>query len=279
MPFSLNAFCARLHLRLGVFAWFVLAGWPAVGLAQSVGLTPGIATLPPIGLPLPPIGLPLPRIGGVLPAIGLTTPSTADPSTPVWGRQAEPDRKPRHDRAATTVVYVVPAYSVAPAYYGWGYQPFVASSVVPGSIVQGRAAYAPRQVPATGLLRLDVGPEPAAQVYVDGDFVGTLADLNGELELDSGSHRVEIRAPGYETLMVDVRITTGQSITYRGALKLRDLAAAPPATHPAPTPPPAPPPKAAPQTFYLVPGCYMGNVPPTNLPAHCDLSRLVTRTP
>jgi hypothetical protein len=279
MPFSLNAFCARLHLRLGVFAWLVLVGWPAVGRTQSAGLPPGIPTLPPIGLPLPSIGLPLPRIGGALPPIGLTTPSTADPSTPVWGRQAERDHTRRHDRAATTVVYVVPAYSVAPAYYGWGYQPVLASSVVPGSIVRGGAADTPRQVPTTGLLRLDVGPEPAAQVYVDGGFVGTLADLNGELELDSGSHRVAIRAPGYETLMVDVRITTGQSITYRGALKPRDLAPAPPAIRPAPAPPPAPPPSAAPQTFYLVPGCYMGNVPPTNLPAQCDLSRLVTRTP
>jgi hypothetical protein len=31
-------------------------------------------------------------------------------------------------------------------------------------------------------------------------------------------------------------------------------------------------------TFYLVPGCYMGNVPPeeANLPATCDLARAVS---
>jgi hypothetical protein len=31
-------------------------------------------------------------------------------------------------------------------------------------------------------------------------------------------------------------------------------------------------------TFYLIPGCYMGNVPPkeANLPATCDITRAVS---
>ena len=33
-----------------------------------------------------------------------------------------------------------------------------------------------------------------------------------------------------------------------------------------------------PETFYLIPGCYMGNVPPkeANLPATCDVARAVS---
>lgn len=55
-------------------------------------------------------------------------------------------------------------------------------------------------------------------------------------------------------------------------------ATAAPAVAPAPVAPYVPPP---PSTYYFIPGCYMGNVPPTQvtLPANCDLSRLITRKP
>jgi hypothetical protein len=45
-----------------------------------------------------------------------------------------------------------------------------------------------------------------------------------------------------------------------------------------PVPDVAPPAAKAPATFYLIPGCYMGNVPPrdANLPATCDISRAVS---
>jgi hypothetical protein len=35
------------------------------------------------------------------------------------------------------------------------------------------------------------------------------------------------------------------------------------------------------RTLYVIPGCYIGNVPPTDvkLPAHCDLKKLTTFTP
>lgn len=51
-----------------------------------------------------------------------------------------------------------------------------------------------------------------------------------------------------------------------------------PAMAPTPVAPYVPPP---PSTYYFIPGCYMGNVPPTQitLPKTCDLSRLITRTP
>ena len=58
----------------------------------------------------------------------------------------------------------------------------------------------------------------------------------------------------------------------------------PPAAPPIEVEAPAPPPFVAPtgsRTLYLIPGCYLGNVPPEadRLPAGCDISRLKTYAP
>jgi len=61
-----------------------------------------------------------------------------------------------------------------------------------------------------------------AEVYVDGYFVGVVDNFDGmfqRLHLDSGAHRIEIRAPGYEILDFDVRITPEHTTTYTGELK------------------------------------------------------------
>jgi hypothetical protein len=59
-----------------------------------------------------------------------------------------------------------------------------------------------------------------------------------------------------------------------------------PAPAPAPAPEDVPPPKPPeppppPSTFYYIPGCYMGNVPPTevDLPPGCDPDRVIVRKP
>ncbi len=133
----------------------------------------------------------------------------------------------------------------------------------------------PRPAAPHGTLRLDVPTDPHAQVYVDGLFAGTLSELPADVELTEGAHRIELRAAGYQALTVNVMITAGRSITYRGALA---AAASPivPAAAPAAAPPPPPP-----ATVYLIPGCYLGNVPPQDagLPASCDLSRVTTFQP
>jgi hypothetical protein len=72
----------------------------------------------------------------------------------------------------------------------------------------------------TGELRLDVQP-PWAQVYVDGYYAGTVDDFDGfgqGLRLEEGSYTIEIVAPGFEPLSVDVRIERGRQITYEGDL-------------------------------------------------------------
>ena len=72
-----------------------------------------------------------------------------------------------------------------------------------------------------GELRLDVSPRHA-QVLVDGYFAGQVDDFDGAfqaIKLQAGTYRIEITAPGYETLTFDVRITPGQKIRYQGELR------------------------------------------------------------
>jgi hypothetical protein len=106
--------------------------------------------------------------------------------------------------------------------------------------------------------------------------------VGGELTLDTGAHTLELREDGYESLHVDVRISTGVLITYRGELKrvgsadlrgsgadLRASGALPDLTGPRSDIPST--------TIYVIPGCYIGNVPPKDagLPAGCDEGRAV----
>jgi hypothetical protein len=68
---------------------------------------------------------------------------------------------------------------------------------------------------------LKIKPSSAA-VYVDGNYAGVVDDFNGifqRMHLDAGPHRIEVRAPGYETLAFDVRIEAERTTTYKGELK------------------------------------------------------------
>ena len=124
----------------------------------------------------------------------------------------------------------------------------------------------PIETPAPGRLVLSVEPA-SAQVFADGYYIGVSDDFSpthGGGLVEAGVHRIDISAPGYESAAVDLRVTPGQLVTYRATLK-----AFPPPTVIAPT------------TFYLIPGCYMGNIPPkdAHLPAACDQTRAITWQP
>ncbi len=245
-----------MRLKLAAIVMVVL---PAVVVAQSSVPAPGVsAALPPIGLPLPPIGLPLPPIG-LPPAIDAQPGIRGAHPRGTENQQRRFGRK-HNLRSDRTVIFFVPAY-------GWGY-PNAAQTATPTS------AEPREQKPLTGSLRLDVQPGGVVQLYVDGYYVGTADDFNGELELEAGLHKIEIRATGYETLDLDVNIAPHRSITYRGALK---AAAAPPTPDP-PVHTSTEVTPATPTTFYLIPGCYLGNVPPKDagLPTTCDDSRVIT---
>ena len=61
-----------------------------------------------------------------------------------------------------------------------------------------------------------------AQVFIDGYYVGLVDSFDGafqRLGIEAGAHKVEIRAEGYETAQLDVMVTPGETVTYKGDLK------------------------------------------------------------
>ncbi len=74
---------------------------------------------------------------------------------------------------------------------------------------------------AHGHLHLEVEPKHA-QVYIDGFYVGTVQEAGRTpdgLNVAAGWHRVEFRAPGFETPAVNVTIEADRTLTYQSALK------------------------------------------------------------
>lgn len=222
---------------------------------------------------LPSLALPLPRITPQLPSIGLP-PAPAPPDAsirmPVPGR-SDGDRGRRHGRRGPTPIVLFPVY---------GWSPFVYSrSAAADWPVEADRRSAPRTVERMGTLRLPVEPFTQVQVYVDGVFVGTASDLRGEIEIAAGVHRIELRADGYRSVTFDVRIPAGGVLTYgQGLEPLQEpdripQRAADAAGTPAPDIPRT--------TVYLIPGCYLGNVPPAEagLPPTCDPGRATTFEP
>ena len=72
-----------------------------------------------------------------------------------------------------------------------------------------------------GSVRLKVKPRNA-QVFVDGYYVGVVDEFDGvmqRLHLESGPHRLEVRAEGYETMTFDVHVRFDDTTTLEGQLK------------------------------------------------------------
>jgi hypothetical protein len=120
-------------------------------------------------------------------------------------------------------------YGYGASFYGLAYdRPLLCDEMIDcygppayGAAVDVAPPYASPSAPPEGdaaTIVLQVQPS-AAQIFVDGQFVGTVDDLRSELIVAAGVHRVEFRAPGYDPLVVDVRVDGGRRITYRGALK------------------------------------------------------------
>jgi len=241
---------------------------------------------PSIGLPLPPIGLPLP-------VIGLQPP--ADLRSPVPPPNPPPSGHPPFRPAPTIVFFGAP--------YGFGVDPAM-QSATPGVIAPSPTPPPPAAEPVTGRLRLEIEPEDTAQVFVDGEYVGTPADIGREIELAPGRRQIEIRASGYDTETFDARVAAGRTMTYRQTLnragrsgrsgggngvgeanalgRAAGAAEVPAVIETSPTGQTRPTSRTRPKTtFYLIPGCYLGNVHPdlVKLPEGCDFSRMITHTP
>lgn len=227
------------------------------GLAEAqrrrpVEPEPPASTLPPIGLPLPPIGLPLPPIG-------LAPPGTRTESSPPRTERLRPPRGSHRRGRGPGVIYVVPAYP-----YG-----LPTGAAAPAAAEPVEAPALP--VPPAGTLLLEVEPR-TAEVYVDGYFVGTADDRGGEVRLEPGPHRVDLRAEGYSSETVDVRAESGATVSLRRSLTQTSAPDKAPAATPSPIPR---------KPFYFIPGCYLGDVPPKDagLPARCDPSKAIVVEP
>jgi hypothetical protein len=73
----------------------------------------------------------------------------------------------------------------------------------------------------TGGVSFDITPGDA-ELTVDGNPVGTVDEFtptSQPLGLSAGTHRIEVRAPGYQTITFDVNIVAGQVIPYQGSLE------------------------------------------------------------
>jgi hypothetical protein len=239
----------------------VLVGLPVLAGAQSWGPESGPVHPPPsIGLPLPSIGLPLPTIGIPHRPMGVPV-----PGAPAGEARARPPhhRYPRHHPAGLLPVQVVPVL-IWPVFV----QP-VALAPDPGTV-----GARPVSSADTGRLRLDLRPAATdAQVFVDGIYQGVLVDVEDGLDLDPGTRALEVRAAGHEPHTAMVSIVADRTTRYRAELTpLVPVLGAISVDGPSTSQP------RVPTTFYEVPGCYLGNVPPAEAdpPAGCDLSR--TRT-
>jgi hypothetical protein len=104
--------------------------------------------------------------------------------------------------------YTVPfAYTYPVPVYGY-YAPRESVIVGPGSTVYGGVS-------------LEITPDDGF-VYVDGTYAGLVRDFDGTdqpLTLTGGMHHLEVQAPGYETMTMDVSVQPGQLIPYRGEMR------------------------------------------------------------
>lgn len=183
------------------------------------------------------------------------------------------DRRHHRRPIPPAVVYVLPPYRYFPptSIYSYG----VASSTAyvtppePNVVTMTPPPYEAEPPITTGFLRLDVEPRNLVQVFVDGYFVGSLEDLGNEIELRLGARRIELRAPGYRTLVFDTEIVVDRTVVYRGALEPLPDAAPAPAVIVKPASPGS-------RTMYVIPGCYIGNIEPTKdtLRPGCDISKM-----
>lgn len=116
-------------------------------------------------------------------------------------------------------------------YYGYGYpyswygyyDPFwsfgASTSVGYSSSARDSFDDAPRR--EVGSIRIKANLADA-KVYIDGVLVGVVDDFDGlsdHLELDAGPHEMEIRAEGYRSLVKDIVVKSGKTMTERVSLK------------------------------------------------------------
>jgi hypothetical protein len=110
--------------------------------------------------------------------------------------------------------YPVPYPAPAAGYPGYGAYG-QAGAYPPQTAVTARPA-----APEYGGLSFEITPADAV-VYVDGAYAGPVSSFgpaSQPLSLTPGMHRIEIQAPGHQSLTFDVTISAGLVVPYRGTL-------------------------------------------------------------
>jgi hypothetical protein len=122
-----------------------------------------------------------------------------------------------------------PVYFARPYYYdpfwvsgAFGWSPMF---YAPWSLMWATGGYGPypwfgSTTFNTGGLRLKMKPRDA-QVFIDGAFAGVVDDFDGifqSLRLAPGGHKLEVRMPGFETLVRDVHIQPDRTMTFTEAM-------------------------------------------------------------
>jgi hypothetical protein len=106
--------------------------------------------------------------------------------------------------------------------YGYGYPGDYGGYVGGGGYGGGGGGYATSQsYRDSGSLRLKINPRQA-QIYIDGYYVGVVDNFDGafqKLGVEAGSHKVELKADGYEPIQFEVLITPGETVIYKGEMK------------------------------------------------------------
>ena len=119
--------------------------------------------------------------------------------------------------------YAYRSYAVPYGYRPHGYRPGWSVNLYfgrPYGYYGGGAAYGYYAIDpgfVFGSVRIVDAP-PDAQVFVDGYYAGVVDDYDGvfqHLNLEPGSHRIEIQLPGYAPIGFDVFVQPGETITYR----------------------------------------------------------------
>lgn len=123
-----------------------------------------------------------------------------------------------------------PVFAARPYYYdpfwisgAFGWSPMF---YAPWSLMWSTAGYGPypwfgSTTFNTGGLRLKMKPRDA-QVFVDGFYAGVVDDFDGifqSLRLAPGGHKIEVRMPGFEPMVLDVHIQPDRTITWEERLR------------------------------------------------------------
>lgn len=246
----------------------LLATASALAAQEATPATRPVATLPTIGLPLPHIGLPPPEpVETKAPDDGVASrpQRPGRGGAPADGRQGSKGRI--RQRQQPSVVFI-PVLPIAPAPPDSGTRSDATVQRAPGS----RAGAPSSGGDGTGTLVFDLEPSMTADVFVDGSYAGTTEIVGEGVDLTAGRHTVELRASGFEVRRFETQIAAGRTVTFRGSLtKSEEPATQTPAAETQPS---------TPRTFYVVPGCYAGDVPPqaATLPAGCDAALVKTFT-